>query len=264
MEDRTAHNLIHHQHNMHSLRGLWESPALSVVFLGGFSARHLREQQQQGLTGSRGLLGLAGLHPCPKGPDCMEVCIADDVFAVPVNSNEADPSETVGDGKIIEDNGNVVIGEDSMQDTEIAMEAEGIEESLSNIMNSNRVLLHNLEETAEPTKIINVTNEESFNIEGSVTDSAAPPNEDFNERRSSNSSLTSVTSRGSIMSPPEFNGASGATSPANFSSKMSSLKGRLSGAFTYWTGREKSPTQEKPCKLNQFFHECDTVTGREN
>ena len=53
------------------------------------------------------------------------------------------------------------------------------------------------------------------------------------------------------MSPPEFNGTGGASgaSSANFSSKMSSLKGRLSGAFNYWTGKEKSPTQEKPCKF---------------
>lgn len=75
------------------------------------------------------------------------------------------------------------------------------------------------------------------------------PSDDLSERRSSNSSLTSVTSRGSIMSPPEFNGAAANSTAANITTKMVSLKGRLSGAFSYWTGREKSPTQEKPCKL---------------
>lgn len=81
----------------------------------------------------------------------------------------------------------------------------------------------------------------------------ASPSDDLSERRSSNSSLTSVTSRGSIMSPPEFNGASGGSSAANLTSKMFSLKGKLSGAFSYWTGKEKSPTQEKPCMLSFSF-----------
>lgn len=58
-----------------------------------------------------------------------------------------------------------------------------------------------------------------------------------------------MTSRGSIMSPPEYNGGpSSSSSTTNLTSKIVSLKGRLSGAFSYWTGREKSPTQEKPCK----------------
>ena len=74
------------------------------------------------------------------------------------------------------------------------------------------------------------------------------PSDDLSERRSSNSSLTSVTSRGSIMSPPEFNGAAAASTATNITTKMVNLKGRLSGAFSYWTGKEKTPVQEKPCK----------------
>lgn len=88
---------------------------------------------------------------------------------------------------------------------------------------------------------------------------SASPSDDLSERRSSNSSLTSVTSRGSIMSPPEFNGGAGGTSAANLTSKMVSLKGRLSGVFNYWTGREKSPTQEKPCELKVQFVDLSLI-----
>ncbi|ROT77333.1 hypothetical protein C7M84_004034 [Penaeus vannamei] len=51
-----------------------------------------------------------------------------------------------------------------------------------------------LEDGTEPTKIINVTNEESLNLMGSPPDAVASPSDDLSERRSSNSSLTSVTS----------------------------------------------------------------------
>ena len=75
--------------------------------------------------------------------------------------------------------------------------------------------------------------------------------DDTSDRRSSNSSLTSVTSRGSIMSPPELSqGPPGTHSPSNLAAKMTTLKGRLSGALSYWTTKEKSPTTEKPCEFN--------------
>ncbi|XP_076033296.1 late secretory pathway protein AVL9 homolog isoform X2 [Oratosquilla oratoria] len=73
-----------------------------------------------------------------------------------------------------------------------------------------------------------------------ASDAALSPTDDLSERRSSNSSLTSVTSRGSLLSPE------GLPSAPTLSTKISSLRGRLSGAFSYWTGRDKSPTQEKP------------------
>ncbi|XP_068213138.1 late secretory pathway protein AVL9 homolog isoform X2 [Palaemon carinicauda] len=196
---------------------------------------------------SRGLLGLATLQPSPNEADYMEVCYADDVLAAPVVSNEADQDQ-IEKTQDVTDNciGSLEVLGSSMQVTEVAMEAGGGEESLSSSVSSNKIHLHNMEDTSEPTKIINVTNEETLPMGEAGADGIVFPGDDFSERRSSNSSLTSVTSRGSIMSPPEFNGGPGGNSQPNFSSKMSSLKGRLSGAFSYWTGREKSPTQEKP------------------
>ncbi|RXG57557.1 Late secretory pathway protein AVL9-like protein [Armadillidium vulgare] len=70
--------------------------------------------------------------------------------------------------------------------------------------------------------------------------------DELSERRSSNSSLTSVTSRGSIMSPPNSFQGTPIEPSQNFSSKISSLKGRLSGALNYWTGKEKISIAEKP------------------
>ncbi|XP_066953015.1 late secretory pathway protein AVL9 homolog isoform X3 [Macrobrachium rosenbergii] len=163
-------------------------------------------------------------------------------------SNEADQDQNEKAQDVTDDNsGSLEVLGSSMQVTEVAMEAGGGEESLSSTINTNKIPLHNMEDTSEPTKIINVTHEESLPMGGPTGDGIGMSKcDDFCERRSSNSSLTSVTSRGSIMSPPEFNGGPGGNSQANFSSKMSTLKGRLSGAFNYWTGREKSPTQEKP------------------
>lgn len=127
----------------------------------------------------------------------------------------------------------------TMEITDIAKEAEPNEDNL--ILGSDK-----LEEETEPSKIINVTNEDSMHHVELSTDSALSPSDDLSERRSSNSSLTSVTSRGSIMSPPEFNGAAAASTATNITTKMVNLKGRLSGAFSYWTGKEKTPAQEKP------------------
>ncbi|XP_045129163.1 late secretory pathway protein AVL9 homolog isoform X6 [Portunus trituberculatus] len=128
---------------------------------------------------------------------------------------------------------------ETMQVTDIAKEADPSESNL--ILRSNKI-----EEESEPSKIINVTNEDSMHHVELSTDSALSASDDLSERRSSNSSLTSVTSRGSIMSPPEFNGAAAPTTAANITTKMVNLKGKLSGAFSYWTGKEKSPPQEKP------------------
>lgn len=194
---------------------------------------------------SRGLLGLATLQPSPNEADYMEVCYAEDALAARVSSNEAEPgeSELVGDAL---DNASAHSGEVCMQVAEMAAEAESLGEKKGSNKNLEKMEVSDLEDGTEPTKIINVTNEESLNLMGSPPDAVASPSDDLSERRSSNSSLTSVTSRGSIMSPPEFNGGAGGTSAANLTSKMVSLKGRLSGVFNYWTGREKSPTQEKP------------------
>ncbi|XP_042230694.1 late secretory pathway protein AVL9 homolog isoform X2 [Homarus americanus] len=156
-------------------------------------------------------------------------------------SNEADPVDL----KNVDDTAdssapNGDLRNTVMEITDIAKEAESYEEN--NLALGN---LDKLEDGSERSKIINVTNDESLPHE-ITTDNITSPSDDLSERRSSNSSLTSVTSRGSIMSPPEFNGGSGGNSAANLTSKMYSLKGRLSGAFSYWTGKEKSPTHEKP------------------
>ncbi|KAK3879656.1 hypothetical protein Pcinc_015800 [Petrolisthes cinctipes] len=157
-------------------------------------------------------------------------------------SNEGECGEQVEEEAAVEDceaNGDVNIS--ISHAVEVAKEVEA--GSDSNLVLENEV---KMEEEPEPSKIINVTEENMHAVE-LATDVVASPSEDLSERRSSNSSLTSVTSRGSIMSPPEYNGGpSSSSSTTNLTSKMVSLKGRLSGAFSYWTGREKSPTQEKP------------------
>nr|XP_045597915.1 late secretory pathway protein AVL9 homolog isoform X4 [Procambarus clarkii] len=188
---------------------------------------------------SRGPLGFVMLQPSRDEADYMEVCYAEDALVSRVSSNEADP----GDIKIIGDTADGSSANGDVQNTvvqiaDIAKESESIEETLNN--------LDKLEDRSERSKIINVTTDESLQHEGITADNITSPGDDLSERRSSNSSLTSVTSRGSIMSPPEFNGGGSGNSAANITSKMFSLKGRLSGAFTYWTGKEKSPTQEKP------------------
>ncbi|XP_071537401.1 late secretory pathway protein AVL9 homolog isoform X4 [Panulirus ornatus] len=189
---------------------------------------------------SRGLLGLATLQPSPDEADYMEVCYAEDALAARVSSNESDPDEYENTKDTVD--GSSVNGDlyKSSQITDIAQEAESFGDNLT-LGNLDR-----LEEGSEPTKIINVTNEETLQHMELAAETITSPSDDLSERRSSNSSLTSVTSRGSIMSPPEFNGGSGGSSAANLTSKMFSLKGKLSGAFSYWTGKEKSPTQEKP------------------
>ncbi|CAL4096269.1 unnamed protein product, partial [Meganyctiphanes norvegica] len=99
-------------------------------------------------------------------------------------------------------------------------------------------------EENEPSKIINVTTEES-SIPLPPNQIQEPIGED-SDRRSSISSLTSVTSRGSmsIMSPAESAAGNGAAA----TTRMGSLKGRISGALSYWTSpkNEKSPSQDKP------------------
>uniref|UniRef100_A0A2P2I3L7 Late secretory pathway protein AVL9 homolog n=1 Tax=Hirondellea gigas TaxID=1518452 RepID=A0A2P2I3L7_9CRUS len=65
----------------------------------------------------------------------------------------------------------------------------------------------------------------------------------ISDLRSSNSSLTSVTSRASFMSPLN-NEDPGLSSPP-LSSRLSSLRGRLTGAFSYWTGKEKQQQQQQ-------------------
>ncbi|XP_045129159.1 late secretory pathway protein AVL9 homolog isoform X4 [Portunus trituberculatus] len=189
---------------------------------------------------SRGLLGLAPLLPNPTEADYKDVCYAEDALTTGVGSNEADCNVEEIETDNIEKCG--VAAEDTtetMQVTDIAKEADPSESNL--ILRSNKI-----EEESEPSKIINVTNEDSMHHVELSTDSALSASDDLSERRSSNSSLTSVTSRGSIMSPPEFNGAAAPTTAANITTKMVNLKGKLSGAFSYWTGKEKSPPQEKP------------------
>lgn len=195
---------------------------------------------------SRGLLGLAPLLPNPDEADYKDVCYAEDALTAGVGSNEAEctaeeleANETDKfDAPVEDDSGTIQI-------TDIAKEADPNEDNL--LLECDK-----LTEESEPSKIINVTNEDSIHsAELSAetidsADSALSPSDDLSERRSSNSSLTSVTSRGSIMSPPEFNGAAANSTTTNITTKMVNLKGRLSGAFSYWTGREKSPTQEKP------------------
>ncbi|XP_063841565.1 late secretory pathway protein AVL9 homolog isoform X2 [Scylla paramamosain] len=189
---------------------------------------------------SRGLLGLAPLLPNPAEADYKDVCYAEDALTTGVGSNEADcnveelkADEAEKCGFAAEDT------TEAMQVTDIAKEADPSESSL--ILGSDKI-----EEESEPSKIINVTNEDSMHHVELSTDSALSASDDLSERRSSNSSLTSVTSRGSIMSPPEFNGAAAPTTAANITTKMVNLKGKLSGAFSYWTGKEKTPAQEKP------------------
>nr|XP_053644228.1 late secretory pathway protein AVL9 homolog isoform X2 [Cherax quadricarinatus] len=190
---------------------------------------------------SRGPVGLATLQPSQDEADYMEVCFAEDALISLVSSNEADPE----DFKKAED----TVERSSTNGDQQNREVQSADTGKVEIFQENNLTLGDLdklEEGSEPSKIINVTNDENLQHEGITVDNIVSPSDDLSERRSSNSSLTSVTSRGSIMSPPEFNGSGSGNSAANITSKMFSLKGRLSGAFSYWTGKEKSPTQEKP------------------
>ncbi|KAK4310949.1 hypothetical protein Pmani_017525 [Petrolisthes manimaculis] len=191
---------------------------------------------------SRVLPGRVTTHIEPDEEVKEAVYYGEDALTSPAPSNEGECWEQVEEEAVVEDcepNGDV--NTSISHAVELAKEAEA--GSDSNLVLENEV---KIEEEPEPSKIINVT-EESIHAVELATDVIASPSEDLSERRSSNSSLTSVTSRGSIMSPPEYNGGpSSSSSTTNLTSKMVSLKGRLSGAFSYWTGREKSPTQEKP------------------
>ncbi|XP_018019270.1 uncharacterized protein LOC108675751, partial [Hyalella azteca] len=71
----------------------------------------------------------------------------------------------------------------------------------------------------------------------------------ISELRSSNSSLTSVTSRASFLSPlqPDIADDGSLVSSPPLSSRLTrSLKGRLTGALNYWTGTKERPSKDYP------------------